>query len=153
MHSVDSLTESSGWASRDTILTKQITIWHECQQQQRTSAWLCWKTEQKHHGFKAPWDTTKSDIIFIQTLFFHSQGIQSYSQHWVISWHRNSSIWYSGIFALKHSFHIEGSSARLEPSCPIDMFDWCKLQTTKCPFWCRPVPGTMSSDLNAETNC
>lgn len=29
VHIVDSLTESSGWASRDSILTKQITIWHK----------------------------------------------------------------------------------------------------------------------------
>lgn len=38
-------------------------------QQQNTFVWLYWKTEQKHHGFKEPWDTTKSDIIFILTFF------------------------------------------------------------------------------------
>lgn len=29
MHTADSLNVSSGWASRDSILTKQITIWHK----------------------------------------------------------------------------------------------------------------------------
>lgn len=152
MHTVDSLAEPSGWASRDSILTKQITIWHKAP----TATHICLGCAEKQRrnttASKHP-ETQQSLTLYLSRLFSffsHSQGIQSYSQHWVIK-QKNSSIWYSDIllflFILKRAF---------VPSFPIHIFDWCKHQTTIVHFeagLCREPWGAVLSNLNVATNC
>ncbi len=94
MHTVDSLSESSGRASRDSILTKQITIW----QKAPTATHICLavlKNSRNTAASKHP-ETQQSLTLYLSRLFFPPQPrnptlFSALSDQLA----KNSSIWYS----------------------------------------------------------
>lgn len=67
--------------------------------------------------------------------------------------HKNSRIWYSDVLLFKRyrNVFILKMFARLVPLFPHPHIWFMQASDNKCPFWCRPMPGTMSSCPEQQT--
>lgn len=146
MHTEDSLLESSGSTSTDSILTKQIAIWLESANSNTHLPGCAEKQKRNTMTSKHP-ETQQSLTLYLSRRPFpHSRNPELFSA--LMDKTKKNTPYNIQTFsfqALLSFFHVEESFTHLLFLLPIHIFDWCELQTTNVTFWCRPMPGTMSS--------